>query len=383
MKDDFTVLDNSSIPHSPLPAQRKISSENWTLVKEAAADFCRAGRAVLPASIFFAVIILIATLGYIALGWPPFDAFYMVIITVFSVGYGEVRPIDSHAERIWTVLVILGGWSAVVVTLGGITKAVTEGEVRRVSQTLRKTRAMEHLHDHIIICGYGRVGQTLAGELRRAGIAFVIIDRDEERVTQITADGFLAHRGDATEESVLNYVGITRARCLATVLPQDALNVFITLTAHDLNPALKIIARGEQPSTEKKLLQAGASEVILPATIGGLRIAHLILEPEVSQLLHHDVPREGAETLDLRAVGLAVSELSLQQHCRLVGQTISSVHQLGNGQLMVLGVRRNSEILREKLENLQLQEGDALIAITRTGKLPANIASEVEQTELL
>jgi len=271
--------DSKPVPAAHLEApgseaHRGLSSQELTRLGDAASDFWRAGRAVLPALCFFAIVILVATLGYIVLGWLPFDAFYMVVITVFSVGYGEVQPIDTIAERAWTILVIFGGWSAVVVTLGGIIKAVTEGEVRRATETLRKIRVMEHLHDHIIICGYGRVGQTLAHELHRGERDFVVIDRDEERVAQIAIDGFLAHRGDATEEGVLEYVGIRRACCLATVLPQDALNVFITLTARDLSPALKIIARGEQPSTEKKLLQAGADEVILPATIGGLRIAH-------------------------------------------------------------------------------------------------------------
>lgn len=392
MEEWFTivVVNNDSTPlrkpvqnpRSP-SAHRGLSSHALVRLGDTASDLWRAGRAVLPALFYFAIIIIAATLGYIALGWPPFDAFYMVVITVFSVGYGEVLPLDTRAERVWTILVIFGGWSAVVITLSGIVKAVTEGEVRRVTEKLRKTRVMQYLHDHIIICGYGRVGQTLAHELHQAGLDFVILDRDQERVAQITVDGFLAHRGDATEEGVLEYIGIKRARCLATVLPQDALNVYITLTARDLNPDLKIIARGEQPSTEKKLLQAGANEVILPATIGGLRIAHAILQPEVSRLLHNDAPRDGVDKLDLRSVGLEVSELSLREHCGLLGKTVQNVHQLGNGEVMVLGVRRDSAILRQDLDAQVLREGDALIAITRSRKLPEAIGREVERMELL
>jgi len=364
-------------------AHRGLNSQELGHLSDTASDLWRAGRALLPALLFFAIVILVATLGYIALGWPPFDAFYMVVITVFSVGYGEVQPIDTIAERVWTIGVIFGGWSAVVVTLGGIIKAVTEGDVRRVTETLRKTRVMEHLHDHIIICGYGRVGQTLAHELHRSGRAFVIIDRDEERIAQIIIDGFLAHRGDATEEGVLQYVGVARASCLATVLPQDALNVFITLTARNLNPGLQIIARGQQPSTEKKLLQAGANEVILPATIGGLRIAHSILQPEVTRLLHRGAPRQGAESLDLRAVGLEVSELALRDNSALLGQTVRAVQQLGSGEVMVLGVRRDNAVLSENLDARVLQDGDALIAVTRLKQLPEAIGREVEKTELL
>ncbi|HEX8551363.1 MAG TPA: NAD-binding protein [Abditibacteriaceae bacterium] len=355
---------------------RGLSDEDLAHLRETFFDIWRGVRSVMPATAFFAVIIVIATLGYIALGWQPFDAFYMVVITVFSVGYGETQPIDTVAERIWTILVIFGGWSAVVVTLGGITKSVTEGELRRLTDSIRKTRVMEHLHDHVIICGYGRMGQTLARELQDAGMSFVVIDRDEERVAQISVDGYLAHRGDATEESVLEYCGVQRAKTLATVLPQDALNVFITLTARDLSSDIKIIARGEQPSTEKKLLQAGADEVVLPATIGGLRIAHSITQPDVSELLRQ---KSG---LDWNALGIEVDELRLHQHAHLLGKSVHEIHRLCNGEIMILGVRRNAEVLRENLDSLVLQEGDALVALARTQQLPAILARDVERTTM-
>ncbi|RYG72833.1 potassium channel protein [bacterium] len=358
-------------------AHRGLSSEELEKVRDSASDMWRALRAVLPSTLFFALVIVIATIGYVQLGWPFFDALYMVIITVFSVGFGETQPVDTTAERVWTMLVIIGGWAGVVVTLGGITKSVTEGELRRVTETIRKTRVMEHLHDHVIICGYGRIGQTLARELTAAKIAFVIIDRDEERVAQIAVEGYLSFKGDATEEATLRSVGIERARVLATVLPQDALNVFITLTARDLSREIKIIARGEQPSTEKKLLQAGANEVILPATIGGLRIAHSITSPEVAEML------EGKKGLDLRSLGVEIDELSLHSHSHLLGKTVREIQKLGNGEIMVLGLRRDHEVLRENLENLTLEEGDALIAISRTRKLPEVIGRDVERTELL
>jgi voltage-gated potassium channel len=302
----------------------------------------------------------------------------MVIISVFSVGYGEVQPIDTTAERIWTVLVILGGWSGVVMTLGGITKAVTEGELRRVTDTIRKNRAMEHLKNHVIICGYGRMGQTLARELKRSRVPFVVVDRDEERVAQIVNEGFLSFRGDATEESTLQSVGITRATTIATVLPQDALNVYITLTARNLSHDIRIISRGEQASTERKLMQAGANEVILPATIGGLRIAHSIIQPEVAEML-----RETHAGTDLHSLGVEIDDLLLQDHAHLVGKTVHDVHKMSSGDLMVLGVRRGHEVLREHLDDIVLMEGDALIAISRTKQLPASIERDVERTELL
>ncbi|HEX9995505.1 MAG TPA: NAD-binding protein [Abditibacterium sp.] len=361
----------------PQGSHRGLSDSEIEGLRDTAADLWRGIRAILPSAAFFALIITVSTTGYIALGWAPFDALYMVVISVFSVGYGEIQPIDTVAERIWTMLVILSGWAGVVVTLGGITKAVTEGELRRATQTIRQNRAMEHLKNHVIICGYGRMGQTLARELKLAKIPFVVVDRDEERVAQIIVEGHLAFRGDATEEITLQSVGITRATTLATVLPQDALNVFITLTARNLSREIKIISRGEQPSTEKKLIQAGANEVILPANIGGIRIAQSIVQPEVAQMLH-----AGHNSLDLHSFGCEIDELLLQDHSHLSGKTVHEVHKLGSGALMVVAVRCGHEILREHLEDIVLHENDALIVVTRTSHLPAVIARDVKRTEL-
>jgi voltage-gated potassium channel len=375
----IVLRENRHSPsHRPQPhAHRGLTPEEASHLRDTIADLWRAARVIFPATVFFTVIIFISTLGYSLLGWPPFDAFYMVIITVFSVGYGETQPVDTIAERLWTVAVILGGWSGVVVTLGGITKAVTEGELRRATDTLRKTRAMEHLQQHVIICGYGRIGQTLARELQKAAVPFVVIDRDEERVAQISVDGYLSHRGDATDEGVLEFAGIRRATTIATVLPQDALNVFITLTACNLSQDIQIIARGEHPSTEKKLLQAGANEVILPATIGGLRIAHSILQPAISEIV-----RGSASGMDWHALGVEVDELLLHNHAHLVGKTVHEIQRLCNGELMVLAVRRGKILLREHLPNIMLCEGDALIAISRAQHLPAIIERDFDRQEL-
>ncbi len=343
--------------------QRGPSSDQIEALRDNATDAWRAFAALWPATAFFALIILISTLGYILLGWPPYDALFMVIITVFSVGYGEIQPLDTPIERAWTMLVILAGWSGVVITLGGITKAVTEGELRHTRETLREARHMKHLHDHVIICGYGRMGQTLARELFEAGMPFVIIDRDEERVAQIRTDGFNAHRGDATDEATLEFAGVRRAKTLATVLPQDALNVFITLTARNLSREITIIARGEQVSTEKKLRQAGANDVILPATIGGLRIAHTIIAPEVGELV------KSGQNLDWHSLGVEIDELLLGEHAHLIGKTVREVQKLAGGELMVLGVRRGQEIRREAIEELVLERGDAFIAIARTRRV--------------
>ncbi|BCM89577.1 voltage-gated potassium channel Kch [Abditibacteriota bacterium] len=357
---------------------RGLSDAQIEALRDTASDGWRAIRMVLPAIWLFALIILGSTIGYIVLGWPAFDALYMVVISVFSVGYGEVHPVVTITERLWTMAVIFAGWIGVVITLGGITKAVTEGELRRATQSHRTRRAMDHLKQHVIICGYGRMGQTLARELQRAHVSFVIIDRDEERVAQITTDGFLAYRGDATEESVLESCGIERATFLATVLPQDALNVFITLTARNLSRSIKIFARGEQPSTERKLRQAGADEVISPAQIGALRIAHAVVEPEIAAMVHHS-----AGGVDLSALGVEVDELYLHDNAGLLGQDVRALHRQTSGEIMVLAVRRSTQLLRDAIDDLVLQRGDVLLVVSRSKQLPPILARDVDRAGLL
>jgi voltage-gated potassium channel len=341
-------------------------------------DFALATRLVLPGILFFALIITIATLGYMALSWSFVDALYMTVITVFGVGFGEVRPITSFVERAWTMTVIVGGWTGIVAALGRVLRAVTEGELRRATDSRRKLRAVEHLNDHVIICGYGRMGQALARELFAAKFPFVIIDRDEERCAQIATENFIHLHGDATDEATLQLAGIERARTLATVLPQDALNVFITLTARNLSASVHIVARGEQPSTRKKLFQAGASEVVLPATIAALRIAHSVAQPEIAALLER-----AQNDLDWRGLGLEVDELTLHPHAPLVGKSVAEVGKLGAGDVMILGVRRGGEVLRDHLPSIILREGDALVAISREKGLPSIIERDVDKTELL
>ncbi len=199
----------------------------------------------------------------------------MVVITIFGVGFGEVRPIDEPWLKYFTMAVIFVGCSSLIYVIGGIVQMITEGEVARIMGTRIRSKEIDQLHDHTIICGYGRVGQMLAIELADQGHPMIILDRDPERVQQAIRNGFLAVAGDASDDTVLSQVGIFRARTLATVLPDDAINVFITLSARDLCESINIIARAECPSTERKLLRGGATSVVMPAAIGAIRIAQL------------------------------------------------------------------------------------------------------------
>jgi len=184
-------------------------------------------------------------------------------------------------------------------------------------------------------------------------------------------------KGNATEEETLQRAHVERATVLATVLPQDTLNVFITLTARNLNRHLRIIARGEQPSTEKKLLQAGADEVVLPATIGGTRIAHSITRPATMKFLGDN---RGLISDELLQLGVEIDELRLHRHTHLAGKTIRDLQNMSAGNLLAIGLRRgDGSILRSDFMDKVIEPGDSVIIIGRVNALPAELSGEVDR----
>jgi len=191
---------------------------------------------IIGVSILAAVLVL-ATIGYLIAGWTLGEATYMVVITVFAVGYGEVRPVTTWPLRSLTMALIVFGYGAVIYTVGGFIQLVVDGELNRTLGARKMSKGIDQLSGHTIICGYGRMGTTLAKELHAAGRPFVAIDTLGGASSNIDgADGFLVIRGDATEEDVLERAGIARANVLATVMSDDATNVFVTLTAREMNP---------------------------------------------------------------------------------------------------------------------------------------------------
>ena len=225
--------------------------------------------------LFFLTTCVVATVGYVLAGWSWVDAAYMVTITIFGVGYGEVNPVEPIWLKIFTIGFIFAGCSSLIYVIGGIVQMLSDGEVKRLLGVRNRSREIEALTDHTIICGYGRIGRMLASELKQKDEPFVVLDITDDRVAQATEDGCLAMKGNCTEDNVLQQAGIFRARVLATVLPNDAINVFITLTGRGMSESIKIIARAESPSTEAKLIRSGANHVVIPAAIGAVRVAQL------------------------------------------------------------------------------------------------------------
>ncbi|MBF2077221.1 MAG: potassium channel protein, partial [Synechococcales cyanobacterium T60_A2020_003] len=229
---------------------------------------------------------------------------------------------------------------------------------------------IETLKGHVIICGYGRIGQSLAVEMDHARQKFLIVDNSGDRITKAQDRGYLTLLGNAADEHVLLSAGIEHARFLATVLPDDASNVFITLTARGLNPNLIILARGEYPSTENKLKLAGADHVVLPATIGAQRMAHMITHPAALDFLEQS---EGGRTLNelLSGLDVQVDELAIPHDSPLVGGPLSNVEIKGQGSFIVVAVRRaTGETITRPDHTLNILGGDTLIVMGRRGDIP-------------
>jgi voltage-gated potassium channel len=326
-------------------------------------------RIITGASFFFATVVA-ATIGYMLYGWHFLDAIYMVVITIFGVGFGEVRPIDTPSLRVFTILVIVAGTSSAVYTVGGFVQMLTEGEIKKALAARRMNKDIESLHEHVIICGFGRIGQMLARKLQQANCSFVIIDNASERVAIAEEKGYLFIEGNAADEGVLQAAGIRRAKVLATVLPDDALNVFITLTARELNPKLVIIARGELPSTEKKLKLAGANHVVLPASIGAERIAHTITHPAALDFLKEDEGRRDLNEL-LAQINIQLDELIISANSPFADKPLSHMEVRGQGAFIVVAIRQpDGSIVTRPPHSFILQPGDIVILMGHQGDIP-------------
>ena len=311
---------------------------------------------------YLAIVMIGATGAYVAAGWSLADAAYMVIVTVYTVGYGEVRPIDTPLLRTITIATIVLGCTGVIFLTSALVQFITLRQFEQLLGSKRMNQQVDRLTGHVIICGLGRIGAMLASDLYAGGQDFVVLERDEVRVADALARGYLAIVGDATEEAPLQAAGVARARVLATVLPNDAANVFITLSARSLNPDLTIIARGERPSTERKLLHAGANRVVLPAHIGAERIAELILFEETATLRQTAPMRQFERTL--HALGLNLDLMTAAAGSPVVGQTLAEVEHAAQGAFFIVQLTRNhSPMVPEPA--LRIEAGDGLMLIGR------------------
>ncbi|WP_099241090.1 potassium channel family protein [Synechococcus sp. BDU 130192] len=325
---------------------------------------------VTTGSIFFLITIVIAICGYMLFGWTALESFYMVVITVFGVGYGEVKPLETTPEKLFTIFVILAGTSAAIYGVGGFVQMVTEGEINRAFEAERQRKSISNLENHIVICGFGYIGQILAQKLEDSGQAFVVLSIDPEQLAIAEQRSYLTKEGDPADELILQGLGIRRAKALATVLDSDASNVFITLTARELNPDLMILARGEVPSTEKKLRLAGANHVILPASVSGARMANLITTPPATDFFSQSSQQEQLNDL-LQQINVQMIELAIAPQSSLVGKTVRELEIRGKGAFIVVALRRfQGDFITHPSPTLMLTSGDILVVLGHEEDIP-------------
>lgn len=279
-------------------------------------------------------IALVGMFGYMHLeGWPLLESFYQIVITLSTVGFREVQPL-STAGRLLTIFVIIFGIATVTYLVRRIIEFAVEGQLFGIRRRQRIMKALERIKDHYIICGYGRVGQWVVDEFVNEKTSVVVIDEDPAVEEELAARSLPCVTGDASSDDVLQRAGVTRALGLVAVTDTDAENVFITMSARALNPAIRIISRANDSDTEAKLFRAGAEGVICPLRIAGSRIASMLLHPATTGFLDI-VTRRGEEEL-------RIEDLPIREGSALAGVTLQGAAVRAKTGSMVLGIRRLS-----------------------------------------
>lgn len=251
--------------------------------------FQEVSHRTIQAGIVLLLFMLFAgTLGYWYIeDFSLIDAFFMTIITISTVGFGEIHPL-SDVGKLFTSGLIFFSLGSLAYVGSSMASFVFDGELMNYLKTYRVDKAILKLRDHVIIVGYGRNGEQAALELKDHGVKFVIIEKRENVLNRIRRDDSLLYiRGDATHEEVLNKAGVDRARALIATTPNDADNVFVALTARSMNPSLRIVSRASEMESDLKLKRAGVTNVIMPERIGGQRMAKLVTQPDVVEFLEY------------------------------------------------------------------------------------------------
>jgi voltage-gated potassium channel len=324
-------------------------------------------RNLIVGGVFVLFVCLLATIGYVDAGWSLSDALYMVVLTIYTVGYDEVRAIHTPFLRANTMMLIILGCTGMIFLTGALIQFITITQFQQLFGTRRMKNDIDGLTDHVIICGFGRIGIMLAQELTAGQAPFVVIERSERRFAEARDAGYLCLQADATDENTLQIAGIARARVLATVLPDDAANVFITLSARSLNASLEIIARGEVASTERKLLQAGANRVVMPTHIGAERIAQMILFRDSERFLQ-GTDRMRAFQRQLLDLGLNLLTHPVSPESSGAGLTVAEIERRSAGSFFIVGVDRpNGQGLDRPPPETVIEAGDGLVLVSRDG----------------
>ncbi len=324
-------------------------------------------RQLIFSLLLLVVVVLSAVAVYMWFGGPEvtlLDAFYMAVITITTVGYGEI--VDTHANpplRLFNIFFILVGIGIMLYVFSVSTAFIVEGELNHFFRRRKMMKQIRDMNDHLIICGAGETGAYLVKELLKSGNVFVVIDRDEAQLEKIAKMGdFPVIEGEAGDENILTTARIHHARALASVLPEDKDNLLITVTARLLNPNLRIVARCAESRMIEKLLRHGANSAISPNMIGGMRLASELVRPSVVSFLDLML-RDQAETI-------RVEEILLADGSSWIGKKLRDLGIQGRYNLLPLAIRKSDgEMKFNPREDSVLGKSDVLVVMGEVAKV--------------
>jgi len=304
----------------------------------------------------------VGTAGFVIFaGYPLFDAFYMAIMTMTTVGYAEIHPLTTPA-RVFNSFYMLLGVSTLLLALGVTTQGIIEAQLGSLFEKRRVRKMIDQMRGHFIVCGFGRVGRGAAQELRAAGASLLIVDRREDRVEWAIHNGYLAVLGDSTRDETLKEAGIDRAAGLIAALATDADNLFAVISAKTLNPKLRVAARAAEEEAERKMRQVGADAVFAPYTRTGSQLAQSLLKPHVRQFLDFATSHLG--------LNVSIEQVEVLAGCDLAGRSLAELRLGSEMKVIVLGIRRASgEMIFSPSAETQVEEHDFLIVMGETEPL--------------
>ncbi|NPV05896.1 MAG: potassium channel protein [Syntrophaceae bacterium] len=308
------------------------------------------------ALIFIGVLVAIGTAGFHAIeGWDWLESAYMTVMTLTTVGYGDFAP-QSRAGKVFTVALVAIGVGTMLYTVGLVAQTMVEGRLMNLLGRGRMEKTIEKMSNHYIVCGCGRIGTLIARELAAEKVPFVVVDNRPGVIQRLQEEGFPYFQGDATHDKSLIGAGIRRAKGIVCVLPTDAQNLYVILTAKELNPDIWVLARSEEEASERRLLRAGADRVISPYTLGGNRMAMAILRPAMLDFIEITTRRQSLE--------LRMDELAIGDRSTLIGKTLEESgirHRYG---LIIVAVKKDSgKMIFNPAAGYTIERGDKLIAL--------------------
>ncbi len=331
-------------------------------------------RHLIIAIIVILILLMAGTAGYLLIeGWSFFDALYMTVTTITTVGYGEIHQL-SRQGRIFTIFLILSGVGGMGYVLGSIVQIFIAGQIRMALGRRKLEQKVKRLKNHYVLCGYGRIGSFIAQAFAGENVPFVVVEKDPERIKMLDEDGFAYVEGDATDDQILIRAGVEKGRCLVAATGSDANNLYITLSARALNPSIYILSRAAEQAAERKLLSAGANRVVSPYLIGAARMLNAVLRPNIVEFVDLVVERKHLE--------LQLEEITVKDASRFEGKPLRESgirRELG---LIVVAIKKaGGDMIFNPSSETLIEKGDCLIVLGEKKQL-GMLGKQVQSAEL-